>query len=127
MIHFRSKNDIIQWLEKHCPRKAVVRSLSQNGCELLGGFNPIPPTTRAGWIVRVTSIYNKRMWIVAIIPHKSKSDCEIRILKYVPWENWVGMMLGMPPIMLGDKPELYCKFRQLLRRKDESVQKMVGK
>ena len=121
MVHFRSKNDIVQWLEKHCPRKAIVRSLSQNGCELLGGFNPIPSTTQPGWIVRVASVYNKRMWIVAIIPCKGKPDFEIRILSKVPWGKWIALFISeeiLNESMLGDKPRLY---RRLAERTNESV------
>ncbi len=118
MVHFRSKNDIIQWLEKYCPRRAIVRSL--NNTELLGGFDPIPPTTRAGWVVRVTSKYNmynehmvmiKKRWIVAIIPYKGKPDCEIRILKEVPWKSWIGKSHWWRPIC-GDKPGLYAAMRE---------------
>lgn len=116
MVHFRSKSDILHWLEKHCPRKAIVRSL--NNAELLGGFDLIPPTTRPGWIVRVTSIFNeKRKWIVAVIPRKDIPTCEIRILKYVPWENWLGCKIGMPPIILGDSPGFYCILYGLLKEK----------
>lgn len=119
MVHFRSKNDIIQWLEKHCPRKAIVRSLSQNGCELLGGFAPIPPTTRAGWIVRVTSSLGKkkRIWIVAIIPCVGKPDCEIRVLQSVPWRNYISESYARQ-LCAGDKPWLYVKIRE---KANESV------
>jgi len=118
MIHFRSKNDIIQWLERHCPRKAIVRSLLQNGCELLGGFDPIPPTTRAGWIVRVIGMYNaKRIWIVAIIPCDGKPDYEIRILQSVPWENYIGHPVANQ-ICNGDRPCLYMAMKE---RANESV------
>ena len=110
MIHFRSKSDIIRWLEKHCPRKAIVRSL--NNAELLGGFDPIPPTTRPGWIVRVTSIFDeKRQWIVAIISRKDIPTCEIRILNKVPWKNWIGQGHWWRPIC-GDKPWLYRALKE---------------
>jgi len=119
MQHFRSKSDIIRWLEKHCPRKSIVRSL--NNVELLGGFDPIPPTTRPGWIVRVTSIFDeKRKWIVAIIPHKGTPTCGIRILNKVPWKYWTGCRypevlartMGYDYIYSGDKPWLYAALKE---------------
>ncbi len=117
-VHFRSKNDIIHWLEKHCPRKAIVRSL--NGAELLGGFDPIPPTTRAGWIVRVTSgsilrplSLRRKKWIVTIIPYVGKPDCEIRILKEVPWGNWSGRSVNLiNSVYSGDRPWLYAAMQE---------------
>lgn len=113
MVHFRSKSDILRWLEKHCPRKAIVRSL--NNAELLGGFDPIPPTTQPGWIVRVTSIFDKkRKWIVAIIPRKNTPTCEIRILSKVPWKYYLDY-LDRPsanPVYVGDKPWLYAALKE---------------
>jgi hypothetical protein len=117
VIHFRSKNDIIQWLERYCPRKAIVRSLLQNGAELLGGFNPVPPTTRPGWIVRVTSRHGRK-WIVAIIPCEGTPDYEIRILKKVPWGNWIGNYYS-ENLMSGDRPQLYAALKE--RANDPSV------
>lgn len=105
VIHFRSKNDILSWLETHCPRKAIVRSLSQNGAELLGGFDPIPSSGRPGWIVRIRSAYGK-VWLVAIIPNSRQADYEIRILQRVPWEHYVGCK-DRDCIYSGDKPWLY--------------------
>lgn len=112
MIIFRDKNDIIRWLEKHCPRKAIVRSL--NNAELLGGFDPIPPNTRPGWIVRVTSVH-KRKWIVAIIPCVGKPDCEIRILKYVPWGNYIGGPFTNP-VYSGDNPLFYKMLQERVEK-----------
>lgn len=110
MIHFRNKNDILAWLEKHCPRKAIVRSLSQDGAELLGGFDPIPPSGRPGWIVRVRSAYGK-IWLVAVIPNIKQTDCEIRILQKVPWANYVGCS-DSGCIYGGDKPWLYGSLKE---------------
>ena len=110
MINFRNKTDIICWLEKYCPRKSIVRSL--NNAELLGGFDPIPPTTRPGWIVRVTSIFDeKKKWIVAIIPRKDIPTCEIRILSKVPWKYYLDEPITNPAY-IGDKPQLYRALKE---------------
>ena len=110
MIHFRNKNDILVWLETHCPRKAIVRSLSQNGAELLGGFDPIPPSGRPGWIVRIRSAYGK-VWLVAVIPNSRKTDYEIHILHKVPWKHYIGCE-DSGCIYGGDKSWLYKSLKE---------------
>jgi hypothetical protein len=114
VIHFRNKNNILSWLETHCPRKAIVRSLSQNGAELLGGFDYILPSGRPGWIVRVQSVYG-RVWLVAVIPNNKQTDYEIRILQKVPWENYIGCE-DSGCIYGGDKPWLYRLLKERNKR-----------
>jgi len=114
MIHFRTRDDILRWLIRRCPRKAIVRSLLQDRAELLGGFNNIPPSGRPGWIVRVTSILTKRKWIVAVIACVDKPDYEIRILKRVPWKNYLDES-AISPVYLGDRPWLYRIMKERTR------------
>lgn len=112
MIHFQTRDDIIRWLISNCPRMAIVRSLLQDRSELLGGFSNIPPSGRPGWIVRVTSILTKRKWIVAVIPCHGIPDYEIRILKQVPWKNYVGYEWVLDKsIYAGDRPWLYREMK----------------
>ena len=111
MIHFQTRDDILRWLMAHCPRKAIVRSLLQDRAELLGGFSNIPPSGRPGWIVRVTSMLTNQKWIVAIIPCIGKPDYEIRILKQVPWENYIGCH-DSSCIYGGDRPWLYREMKE---------------
>lgn len=112
MIHINSKDSLLKYIEDYCPRKAIVRALLQDGsAELLGGFSPIPPTDRSGWIVRVRSRFGKT-WLVVVIPIRKRIDYEIRIIKEVPWANWVGTwgpymdsMIGS--LYYGDRPWVY--------------------
>jgi len=114
MIRFQTRDDILRWLIKRCPRKAIVRSLLQDRAELLGGFSIIPPSGRPGWIVRVESIFTSSKWIVAVIPCVGKPDYEIRILKQVPWKNWVGRN-DSSYIYAGDRPWLYREMKERAR------------
>lgn len=114
-IHFQSRLHIVSWLAKTCPRKAIVRALNEGQVEFFGGFDPIPPTTHPGWIMRVTSVHS-RTWYVAVICY----DCRfgIRILRDVFWGNWVGTMFWdsdkfRSQMFSGDHPEEYKKLKEI--------------
>ena len=108
MVHFQTKNHLLMWLEKNCPRKSIVRALRDGTVEHLGGFNTIPPTSHPGWIVRVTSVHDKE-FIVAVIAYQSRYG--IRVLSEVPWRYWGGEMYGAPGLMNGDVPIDYMAER----------------
>lgn len=118
MIHFQSKNNIINWLIQNCPRKAVVRALIDGKVEFLGGFRPIFPSTLPGWILKVTSIYGGE-WNVAVLANDIKHCYEIRIIKSVPWKNWVGLKINIrgeskffDELFCGDNPERYERLKE---------------
>lgn len=116
MIHFQTENDIIDWLIDNCPRPAIVRALEQGKVEYLGGFNPIPPSALPGWILKITSIYETQ-WNVAVLANEITHRYEIRIIKSVPWKNWVGTdhlnnhKKFRIKLFSGDNPELYKEHR----------------
>ena len=108
MVHFQTKNHLLMWLEDNCPRKTIIRALRDGIVEHLGGFSIIPPTSRPGWIVRVTSTYGKE-YIVAVIAYQNRYG--IRILNEIPWINWGGDCNGTPGLMNGDWPPDYHGFK----------------
>ncbi len=113
MTHFQSKTHVILWLENNCSRKAITRALYEGQVEFFGGFNPIPPTTHPGWIMRITSAYG-RTWYVAVICYDRRYG--IRILRDVPWGDWCGdFQCDSPRIRLysGDHPKEYWKLREI--------------
>jgi hypothetical protein len=110
MVHFQTRGHIVSWLMRHCPRKAIVRAMNDGKVELLGGFNSIPPRSYHGWILRITSVYN-RVWILAITPNKKGDDYAIRELKDVPWASWCGDANG-GGLYRGDKPWLYQSIKE---------------
>lgn len=116
MIHFQTENDIIDWLIDNCPRPAIARALDHGKVEYLGGFNLIPPSTLPGWILKVTSVHGKQ-WIIAVLANDTKHVYEIRIIKSVPWKNWIGTdslfnhRTFRIKLFSGDNPELYKELR----------------
>lgn len=111
MTHFQSRTHIILWLENHCSRQAIMRALYEGQLEFFGGFNPIPPTTHPGWIMRVTSAHNK-VFYVAVIAYPNRYG--IRILKDVPWDKWAGSTTKNRTVLMnGDDPATYWKLREI--------------
>ena len=110
MVHFQTRDHIISWLDRHCPRKAIVRAINEGKTELLGGFSNIPPSRKSGWVIRITSSYG-RVWLVAITENTAKTDFAIGLLKGVPWAHWCGdLMPGK--LYRGDKPWLYQAIKE---------------
>ena len=102
--HFRSKNDMLEWLIANCPRPAIVRTLKADKVEFLGGFKSIPPSNLPGWIFKVKEKN------VVILANDAKQKYEIRIAKHVPWKSWAGDFCGLiipGRIHNGDNPEKY--------------------
>ncbi|KKL70972.1 hypothetical protein LCGC14_2099590 [marine sediment metagenome] len=120
-VHFQSRTHLILWLEKTCPRPAIVRALYEGQVEFFGGFNPVPPTEHPGWIIRVTSAHGKIRY-VAVIAYRDHYG--VRILRDVPWGNWCGIKSqGGPPyvgvvmrnqlLYSGDHPNEYKKLWEI--------------
>jgi len=109
MIHFQSKENMVDWLINNCPRPAIVRALEQGRVEFLGGFKLIPPSTLPGWILQVNSIYGK-CWNIAVLANDIKHIYEIRIMKSVPWKNWIGTN-SHNKLFCGDNPETYKELK----------------
>jgi len=105
-MRIRSREQLLNWLPgelSRLGRRSIVRAMEhRNGkVELLGGFSSISPGNDPGWIVRVTSVHNKR-WSVAVIPRRD--EVGIRLVDTVPWCLWVG---GKTPLYQGDDPVFY--------------------
>ncbi|MCK5608339.1 hypothetical protein KAR91_41035 [Candidatus Pacearchaeota archaeon] len=103
----------MHWLENNCPRPAIVRSLREGNTEFFGGFNPVFPTGHPGWILRTISAHGKVRYI-AVIAYQNKYG--IRILRDVPWGNWIGTgdITGEFKTILysGDHPTEYWELRE---------------
>ena len=118
MTHFQSRTHLILWLENNCSRKAITRALYEGQVEFFGGFNPIPPTTHPGWVLRVTSAYGK-IFYVAVICYDHRYG--IRILRDVPWGCWAGMHpqgLVRNYLYSGDHPAEYWELRRIWNEKE---------
>lgn len=108
--HFISRTDMIEWLIDNCPRQAICRALQANRVEFLGGFTKIPPSNLPGWIFKITLFRSRAEKIICILANDLKYKYEIRMVKYIPWENWHGMFHGIlmkDSLHAGDDPVKY--------------------
>jgi len=101
MTHFRCRQDLINYVIKHCKRRSLVRAFETGHVEFLGAFNPIGPMRKPGWMFQVTSVYG-RLWNVAILATKQQ---QIIHLEKMPWNSWIGRKYPDKPLFLGDYPE----------------------
>lgn len=101
-MHIHNRNDLINWLEKNAPYKAIARALQEGQVENLGAFSG---SNFTGWIVKVTSKFN-RVWYVKIQPIKEFHTYGTVLIKEVPWENWIGFTMNTK-LYKGDKHKEY--------------------
>lgn len=87
-MYIRNRNDLIKWLESNAPFPAITRALQEGQVENLGAFEGVAPGSRPGWIVKVTSVYNK-VWYIAIII-KSFHLYKALVLDSIHWKLWAG-------------------------------------
>ena len=104
-MHIRTRNDLIKFLEENAPRRAIARALQEGQVENLGAFQPIPPSPFSGWIVKVTSKFNKT-WYIAVHVYYHSCIPTTRIIDVVPWEKWIGHK-SKNKLYMGDKPLQY--------------------
>ncbi len=108
MRHIRNKNDLLAWLEKNAPRKAIANAMIDGRTELLGFFNPIFAGSNPGWIVKITS-KRKMSWnVIVTIGKLGLPVYHAYTIKSVSWENYAG---GDTPLSAGDNPEVYKELK----------------
>ena len=115
-MHIRNRNDLIKWLENNAPSRAIARALQEGQVENLGAFEQIILGCQPGWIVKVTSKFNK-MWYVAVQP----SGHGFKAFSYgiAPWNFWIGGKTKNE-LYQGDNPERYKELRDEKRTTPDS-------
>ena len=89
--------------------------------EVLGGFKPSPPNFHPGWILKVTSRFNKTWFLLVYPPAVSKDPTVVvKPADYkVPWELYQGDSDPKAgPLIRGDYPQVYRKIKQEYLDKD---------
>lgn len=71
---------------------------------MLGGFHQVPPSTRPGWIVQVTSRF-RHTWYVVVTPVAETHETRVWLTEEVPWDQWAGQIGRASNIYDGDDPQ----------------------
>jgi len=85
MIH--SRTELIQWVRKNVTDLVLQNAMEWGQIQNLGGFWPLPTSSRPGWIVRITTGRNRTYHIA--IGVKDFGLYWFR-LKEVDWSTWAG-------------------------------------
>lgn len=88
MSRILTRDDLLEFIRDNCTQSAVRRAMDDGKYELLGAFASLPPHTKPGWIVKVTSKHGK-VWPVAVVA--GLHTCEVFILDTIPWSLYDGL------------------------------------
>lgn len=107
MIHFRTKNQLLEWLESNAPYRAIRRALIEGKVELYGYFedDAFMPN---GWVVDVQSRFGNE-WFVCVYLDSYTHTYRTMILHTVIWGYWKG---GNSELFQGDHPEKYEQLKK---------------
>jgi len=107
-MQIRTRNNLLEWLERNAPYPCIKRALLEGKVEVLGGFKQVPPSVRPGWIVKITSKFN-RIWYVAV-KIQPQEKYKTYVLEKVPWKFWIGDESNNP-LYQGDLSEKYKRLK----------------
>lgn len=102
MVHFRTKNDLLEWLEEHAPYRQIRRAVVEGEVELYGFFE-YSAFMPEGWVVHVKSRFGKE-WFVSVYLNPHTHEYRTMVLHAVVWDYYKG---GNSELFAGDHPEKY--------------------
>ena len=114
-MRIRTRNDLIKFIEDNAPLTGMLRAVLLGHNENLGGFSRLSIGHGGGWIVRLSSKFN-RQWLIVVEPDKTlASKYRIWVLfDEVPWKFWEGAE-SENPLYSGDNPEEYKLLKEISR------------
>lgn len=90
MQRIETRVQLIDFICENISRSAIKRAChhSKGSVRVMGGFSRIPPLSKPGWIVVITSVHG-RTWIVAVIPDDHRHVFFTRIIESIPWQYYI--------------------------------------
>ncbi len=89
-MRFRDKNELIEHIRSHSPRRAIVRAIDHAATvTLYGGFTQVPPSKYGGWVLTVQSQWGM-LWHVAILTGPEQLEGHVMVINEIPWDKWRG-------------------------------------
>ena len=112
MIHFRTRQDLIEWLGQQDIQGSQGRAVENGSLELLGGFHSVPPKNWPGWIVRAALQVGSQQYIyhVAIVCNGHEYKVINIPEALIPWDQWDGDK-STNDLYRGDNPEIYKEMK----------------
>lgn len=111
MQRINTRTELISFICQNIRQSAIVRACHNGTVKVLGGFAMVPPSTRPGWIIAVTSA-SGRTWFVAVTSDDHRHVFKAWIVKSIPWQYYVGRVnRGEYSIYDGDNPGQACLAR----------------
>lgn len=102
MIHFRTRNDLLEWLDDNAPYRQIRRAVAEGEVELYGYFKG-SAFMPEGWVVRVKSRFGKE-WLMCIYLKPHAHAYHTMAINTVIWYYWQG---GNSELFQGDNPGEY--------------------
>ena len=102
MTHFKTKNQLLEWLENNAPYRMIRRAVAEGEVELYGFFE-YSVFMPEGWAIRVKSRFGKQ-WYLSVYLDPHKHEYRAMILHAVVWNYYKG---GNSELFRGDHPEEY--------------------
>lgn len=117
--HIRYRSELVEYAARHTAWSRTLRRAFDTGTvEVLGGFSTIPPWASSGWIIRVTSRF-ERDRLIAVCCDRAKPVMRVAEIDDVPWKYWDGMEdRKVKSFYDGDHPHLYAKKRAEAKHAD---------
>ena len=111
MIHLRTRNEILDYIEENAPRGSIAIAMISGTVEFLGGFSPLSPSPHGGFLIRVISRQKDGpTWHVAVTGERHGWKVW-ELTSPIPWKHWLGKTALM---FAGDNPKEYIKLKERL-------------
>lgn len=111
MQRIDTRDDLLEFIRANAPLSGIKRAIDDGKYEVLGAFASLPPHTKPGFIVKVTSKHGT-VWPVAVAANEVKHRWEVYVLDEIPWSLYDG---GKRVIYCGDHPTRSVRKRNLAR------------
>ena len=107
MTHFKTRNQLLEFLEEHGPYRMIRRAVVEGEVELYGYFED-SVFMPEGWAVRVKSRFGKE-WFVSVYLNSHTHEYRAMVMHTIVWDYWKG---GNSELFQGDHPEEYERKKQ---------------
>lgn len=121
MDRIETRTQLINFICNNILQRAISRACHNGIVQILGGFNTIPPSSKPGWIISVTSVFG-RTWHIAVTSDDHNHIFKVWLVETVPWQYYIGKVdRSKYSIYDGDNPQQ----AELARKCSDKIKKML--